>query len=119
MRERLKPLVRGMALVAFAAIAVLWQRRTGGSVAGLVVATAGMAVALVAAVALFARVMSGLQRRGAEVGAGGVPAGPWPPAGAGDRGGSPARRGRGAAVAGSRRPRRPTRKSGGGPWRAS
>ncbi|HEY8415145.1 MAG TPA: hypothetical protein VIK99_05165 [Thermaerobacter sp.] len=112
MRERLKSVVRGMALVAFVGIAVLWQRRTGGSVAGLLAATAGMAAALVAAVALFARVMSGLQRRSAAAGAGRAAAGPWPAGGAGPRG-------QGGVVPGPSRPGRPARKDGRGPWRPS
>ncbi|HEY8489313.1 MAG TPA: hypothetical protein VIL38_09600 [Thermaerobacter sp.] len=63
MRERLKPLMRVAALGLFVAIAVLWQRRTGGSVAGLLAGTVALAAGLLAAAAGFARWMTRLEAR--------------------------------------------------------
>ena len=63
LRERLKPLMRVAALGLFVAIAVLWQRRTGGSVAGLLVGTVALAAGLLAAAAGFARWMTRLEAR--------------------------------------------------------
>ncbi|ADU52060.1 hypothetical protein Tmar_1977 [Thermaerobacter marianensis DSM 12885] len=63
MRQRLKTVVRWTALLMFVVIAVLWQRRTGGAVAGLLAATAGLGAALFAAVTAFAWLMSGLHRQ--------------------------------------------------------
>ncbi|EKP95205.1 hypothetical protein [Thermaerobacter subterraneus] len=116
MRERLKPVVRAMALGLFVVIAALWQRRTGGSVAGLLGFTAALAGAVLLGALGFARLMGVLEsgRRG-DAARGGAARGDTGSGGRGGAGGTTGAAGR-LVAATSRgpagRPRRPGARAG-------